>query len=91
LQGDYNGDNTVNAADYTVWRNSLGQAGPGRAADGDANGVVNILDFNIWKSHYGQSIPGPGSGSAVGVPEPTSAVLLVFGLAMLLFRSTRHR
>ena len=29
LTGDYNGDGTVNAADYTVWRNTRGKTGRG--------------------------------------------------------------
>src|SRR5690606_12606496 len=40
LIGDYNGDGTVNLADYTVWRDSLGStvvAGDG--ADGDNSGT----------------------------------------------------
>ena len=32
LVGDYNDDGTVDAADYTVWRDSLGQTGSGLAA-----------------------------------------------------------
>src|SRR5688572_9519961 len=40
--GDYNDDTSVDAADYVVWRNTLGQtvAQLGRGADGDADGVV---------------------------------------------------
>ena len=28
VDGDYNGNGVVDAADYTVWRDSLGQTGP---------------------------------------------------------------
>ena len=35
LDGDYNANGVVDAADYTVWRDSLGQTGMGLAADGD--------------------------------------------------------
>jgi hypothetical protein len=34
LAGDFNGDDVVDAADYSVWRDSFGQAGAGLAADG---------------------------------------------------------
>ena len=38
IAGDYNKNGVVNAADYVVWRNSMGQTGWGLAADGDLNG-----------------------------------------------------
>ena len=55
LPGDYNGDGEVNSADYTVWRNSLGQTGSSLAADGSGptpgipDGVVNQFDYSFWK------------------------------------------
>ncbi len=49
LPGDYNFDNRVDAADYTVWRDSLGATGLGLAADGNRDGVVNQADYHIWR------------------------------------------
>jgi hypothetical protein len=46
VPGDYNGNGIVDAADYTVWRDSLGQTGTGLAADGDGNGVVDQADVS---------------------------------------------
>ena len=34
LDGDYNVDGVVDAADYVVWRDSLDETGRGLAADG---------------------------------------------------------
>lgn len=51
--GDYNGDAYVNAADYTVWRDSLGQVGTQLSADGDRDGQVDQEDYSIWASAYG--------------------------------------
>jgi len=47
--GDYNGDLTVDAADYTVWRDTLGQAVAtnGDGADGDADGTINPGDYEF--------------------------------------------
>ncbi|MGD9633671.1 MAG: S8 family serine peptidase [Pirellulales bacterium] len=65
LPGDYNGDHTVNDADYAVWRNSFGSTS-NLAADGSGNGQVDAADYGIWRDHFGQSIAGSGSGSSGG-------------------------
>src|SRR5262249_40466623 len=55
LPGDYNGNGTVDTADYIVWRDSIGQSGMGLAADGDGNTMIDGNDYAIWKSHFGQT------------------------------------
>ncbi|TWT35282.1 hypothetical protein KOR34_01700 [Posidoniimonas corsicana] len=78
LTGDYNGDGVVNAADYTVWRDSLGQdVAPGSGADGNGDGAVNQADYNVWRSNYGSSIGGGLSPAASPAPEPGAAALLI--------------
>ncbi len=57
--GDFNGDMMVDAADYTVWRNSVGQTGNGLPADADGNGVVDGADYLVWKDHFGFRLPSP--------------------------------
>lgn len=79
LAGDYNGNGNVDAADYTLWRDSLGQNVPnGSGADGDNDGVIGPGDFTVWKSNFGQSA-GSGAVAAPSVPEPT-----VFGLLLTI-------
>ncbi len=83
-EGDYNEDGKVDAADYTVWRNSLGQSvALGTMADGDGNGTIDTGDYAIWKAHFGESVAigsGGGSGVAdVGVPEPSALGLATLG------------
>ncbi len=88
LTGDYNDDGVVDAADYTVWRDSFGQSGSDLPADGDGNGTVDEADYVVWKSHYGDTA---GSGSTTGgaalaaVPEPASLVMLILGLLTIRF------
>lgn len=80
LPGDYNENNVVDAADYTVWRDRVGQATlPNR--DPNAVGAVGDADYNFWKSQFGQSLPG-GGAVAVAVPEPTSGLLMLVAAAL---------
>jgi T5SS/PEP-CTERM-associated repeat protein len=77
--GDYNGNGTVDAGDYIVWRNSQNQQGPGLAADSNGDGAVNTTDYNFWRSRLGNVISGAGSGAAV--PEATCFALLTIAVA----------
>ncbi len=89
--GDYNHDGIVDAADYTVWRNSLGST-TWRDADGDGSGVVDAGDYLVWKNHFGMT--GPSDSSIFGsgaVPEPATATLLLFAILFLLTNRTRGR
>ncbi|MGD9635628.1 MAG: hypothetical protein AB7U97_20265, partial [Pirellulales bacterium] len=83
LAGDYNGDNVVNAADYTIWRDTLNSTTDLRA-DGDDSGSVNQADYDIWKSHFGET-SGAGALTASGaVPEPS----IVWTVAMAAVASS---
>ena len=77
VQGDFNGNGVVDAADFTVWRDSLGAAGAGLAADGNADLHVDLVDFELWRSNFGAT-------SSAAVPEPSSPLLVllaVYGVA----------
>ncbi|MEX2092195.1 MAG: dockerin type I domain-containing protein [Pirellulales bacterium] len=52
--GDYNDNGSVDAADYTVFRDTLG-ASVARGSGADANGDLTITDadYNIWKTRFG--------------------------------------
>lgn len=78
MPGDYNQDGTVSAADYTVWRNTIGAtvALPGTGADGDGDGKITALDYPVWKLHYGDPQNAAGAFSNQ-VPEPTIITLVV--------------
>jgi hypothetical protein len=79
--GDYNGDGVVDAADYTVWRGSLGSTA-NLAADGNQNGMVDSGDYDVWKMHFGQTASGSGAGASsnTAVPEPATLWLLLTGI-----------
>ncbi len=71
LDGDYNADGVVDAADYTVWRDTLGSELL-LAADGNENNVIDAGDYDIWVSNYGTSV---GSATSTAVPEPSTGIL----------------
>lgn len=84
VPGDFNGDGTVNLADYTLWRDNLGadeSVLPVGTTDG--SGFVDADDYMLWKDNFG-AMSGAGSLIAQNstVPEPTAVVL--FGLASLV-------
>jgi hypothetical protein len=81
--GDYNRDSTVDAADYVLWRNMMGQSGAGRAADGDNSGAVDGADYAVWRAHFGQTAGGAIAGTAA-VPEPSAATSLLIACAIML-------
>jgi hypothetical protein len=87
--GDFDRDGDVDAADYALWRNTLGtiyslpqKAGTG--ADGDANHRVDAADYEVWRAHFGTT----GGSVALAVPEP-AAGLSLFGF--LVIASCRRR
>jgi beta-glucanase (GH16 family) len=80
--GDYNGDSTIDAADYSVWRNSLGQEGIGLSADGSGNGSIGPEDYELWKASFGTA-DSSGTASAPSVPEPSAIVPMSVGLLLL--------
>jgi len=87
LAGDYNGDGTVDAADYTVWRDTLDSTTDLRA-DGNNNNVIDPGDYEVWKSNFGQSA---GSGLAIAsVPEPASVCMLAAGGMLMLLSCGRR-
>ena len=91
LAGDYNHDGAVDAADYTVWRDTLGEnVTPGNAADGNGDGLINAGDYAVFVDNYG-SVLNSRIPSAP-IPEPTTVLLSTAGLVLLsTLRSTPNR
>jgi hypothetical protein len=71
--GDFNDDLSVDAADYTVWRDGLG-------------GIYGAEHYDIWKTTYGTSATS-AIGSAV--PEPSTTSQLVACVAACFFAFER--
>ena len=81
ITSDFNGDGIVDAADYTVWRNSLGttELEPFTLGDANGDGAVDQLDYDIWKSQYGQVV-SMLSASATVAPEPSCLIAVIVGM-----------
>lgn len=89
--GDFNGDGVVNAADYTVWRDGVGQPATGLANDVDG-GIIGPAQYSTWAASYAATEPNIGGGSVLAlVPEPNAACLAFFAcLARESIRRRRH-
>ena len=78
LAGDFNGDGSVDAADYTVWRDSLG-SGDALPNDGGLGTPISSAHYDLWANNFGATLLG--GNAAAATPEPTSlglaAILLV--------------
>ena len=86
--GDYNGNGSIDAADYVVWRNTLTQtASPsGSGADGNANGTIDDGDYTYWRARFGNTVQAAAAGMATAVPEPATLALVLMGLFLVALR-----
>jgi len=87
--GDYNENGVVDTADYTLWRNNLGQPATALKNRNPLNsGEINQDDYDFWKSRFGAN---SGGGSvAAAIPEPAAWLLGLCGVvsSMLLRRKS---
>ena len=96
--GDYNGNFVVDAADYVIWRDTLGSTTDLRANGsnvGRSANKIDQLDYLVWRSNFGDTAAGGSGasslmGSAGTIPEPSS-VYLAATLAAFLFQRRRLR
>ncbi|TWT97639.1 hypothetical protein Pla108_17910 [Botrimarina colliarenosi] len=80
LEGDYNADGIVDAADYTVWRDQLDQFA---TLPGDVTpGLVSLDDYARWRDNFGATL----APNVAGVPEPVGIVGLVVAVLLQSMR-----
>ncbi len=89
LAGDYNRNGIVDAADYVVWRKTIGSSSD-LMADGSGDGVVDVRDYHYWRFRFGNTNGGNGQ-SLTQVPEPSGLLMFMLGVAAWLSSPVGHR
>ena len=90
LDGDFNEDDIVDAADYVIWRKSDG-SNNGLPNDGGLGTPIGSQHYDLWVTNFGNISSGNGSEPVDSVPEPTSSALLaIAGLATTAWSRLRH-
>lgn len=72
--GDYNLDTVVNAADYALWRDTLGSTTDFRANgtnEGASLDIIDEADYEYWRARFGNA------GHPAGVASPTESFFKV--------------
>lgn len=92
--GDYNYNGVVEASDYVMWRNFIGQTGVGMSADGDGSNSIDSGDYDVWRANFGNTVGGgaalPSAELPAGaLPEPSSVLLATVALLSFCRRVTK--
>lgn len=83
IPGDFNADGLVDAADFTRWRDHLGDGDESAILNrGDGLNGVDEADLPVWRAHFGQSLD-IGTGAVQSVPEPSQMASFIFLFASL--------
>ena len=74
LVGDFNGNGTVDAADYVLWR-SAGNEHTAAERRVRRTPAVQPGDYDTWRANFGRTL-GDRYGLSASVPEPSTWLLL---------------
>jgi hypothetical protein len=90
IPGDYNNNGVVDAADYTVWRDTLG-SNENLSADGNANLMIDAGDYDVWVGHFGSVLGGAAVAAIDTAPEPSAIWLLALAGTAMAANGVRRR
>jgi hypothetical protein len=91
LNGDYNQNGAVDAADYVIWRKTLGLIGDGLPADGNGNNEVDLEDYNVWRNNFDRTSGSAAGANVVTIAEPATGTIAGLILACCLIASNVKR
>lgn len=83
---DFDSDSKVDGDDFLTWQRGFGNGTTLATGDANNSGNVDAADLAIWNAQYGT---GALSG-AEGVPEPSSALMLIFAACGLGISRSRR-
>lgn len=93
LVGDYNFDGTVDSADYTVWRDTLGSTAD-LSANGDNTsasfGVVDEADYLAWRNNFGVTLGGAKATVVASLPETDTLAMASIAIAAACLGPPRY-
>jgi hypothetical protein len=75
LEGDFNGNGVVDAADYALWRKN----------DGTPTG------YNTWRANFGRTAGSASGFDVTSVPEPMSGAMIVITSMVCIYASRFFR
>lgn len=81
IMPDYNRNGVVDAADYVLWRMTVGSNSI-LDADGNGDGMVDEADYEKWRTYFGRQNLST-TGSALSLPEGTTLRCLAIGIGFL--------
>lgn len=99
VRGDYNQNGIVDAGDYAVWRDRLGQTFTLPNEDPNTTpGQVTPEDYDFWRLNFGNTASARSAATAAGfgnesgsVPEPTSAFAILVAVATVYQLCSRNK
>ncbi|HVT27307.1 MAG TPA: hypothetical protein VHE81_04750, partial [Lacipirellulaceae bacterium] len=81
VDGDYNDDGKVDAADYVIWRKNVGTSN--MLPHDPTGGTIGSAQYDTWRANFGGSAPGSGAAlGAAAVPEPATWLLVLFTISL---------
>jgi hypothetical protein len=88
IPGDFDHDGMVDAADFIVWRQQVGQTG-NLAADANEDNIVDLKDYALWRANFGRAGESGAGVGANAVPEPPTLVLAILTATSIVIRQRR--
>jgi hypothetical protein len=88
VEGDYNGNGVVDAADYVLWRKGIE---PLLNEVAEPLGTTDPADYDAWRVRFGNGSGGGAGPTNSAVPEPSTAAFVCLGAIWIAVAGNRRR